>query len=80
MVGVSNSARYVQPNRKDGCWDVVKPGHRRATTRATTRAEAVKAARKLVRSEGGGEVRVLNEYGKLVDTNTVSRPVLAFIR
>lgn len=66
------SARYVQPNRRSGGWDVVKPGHKRATAHASTRGEAVKQAREIVRSEGGGDIKVKNEFGKLIDLDTIA--------
>jgi len=67
------NTRYVKQAR-DGGWDVVKEGHRRATAHGTTRMDAVATARKLVRQDGGGEVYVMNRTGKVVDSNTVPRP------
>ncbi len=66
------AGRYVQPNRREGGWDVIKPGHKRASAHAATQAEAVERAREMVRSEGGGEIRVKNKYGKLTDRDTVA--------
>jgi hypothetical protein len=62
--------RYVQPNESGG-WDVVKEGHSRATDHAQTQARAVARARQLARAEGGGEIRVMNRFGKVVDSDTV---------
>lgn len=67
------STRYVKKASGRG-WDVIKEGHRRATAHGATKADAVKAASKLVREEGGGEVLVLNRTGKVVDSTTVARP------
>lgn len=64
------NTRYVK-QATDGGWDVVKEGHRRATAHGATRSAAVKAARKLVSQDGGGEVYVLNRTGKVVDTSSV---------
>jgi Uncharacterized protein conserved in bacteria (DUF2188) len=64
--------RYVK-QATDGGWDVVKEGHRRATAHGATKRAAVKAARELVRQEGGGEVRVMNHTGKIVEADTISR-------
>jgi Uncharacterized protein conserved in bacteria (DUF2188) len=69
------TARYVRPTA-DGGWDVIREGHRRPTAHAPTQAEAVEAARKIARREGGGEIRVVNEYGKLVDTDSVQPSLL----
>jgi hypothetical protein len=67
------NTRYVR-EASDGGWDVVKEGHRRATAHGTTRMDAVKAARKLVKQDGGGEVYVMNRTGKVIDSDTVPRP------
>jgi len=64
------SNRYVKQGT-DGEWDVVKEGHIRATARGATKRAAVKAARELVRSEGGGEVLVLNRSGKIVEADRI---------
>jgi hypothetical protein len=72
----TTSDRYVLPNAKDGGWDIVKEGHRRATGHARTKNAAVRDARAIVRKEGGGEVRILNRNGKIVDSDTIrSTPV-----
>jgi hypothetical protein len=68
------STRYVKKAVEGRGWDVLKEGHRRATAHGATKADAIKEARDLVRGEGGGEVRVLNRTGKVVDARTVSRP------
>lgn len=66
------STRYVREGG-DGGWDVLKQGNRRATAQSSTRRGAVNAARKLVRQEGGGEVRILNRTGKVVKADPVPR-------
>jgi hypothetical protein len=66
------SNRYVVPN-KGGGWEVVKEGHRRGTTRTRTKTEAIAEARKIVRGEGGGEIRIMNRDGKMTDSDTVVR-------
>jgi hypothetical protein len=65
------TTRYVRQNANGG-WDVLKEGHQRATAHAETQAKAVARARQLARREGGGEVRVMNSSGKIVDAKTVS--------
>jgi hypothetical protein len=67
------STRYVKKASGRG-WDVVKEGHRRPTAHGATKADAVNVARELIRREGGGEIRVLNRTGKVVDASRVSRP------
>jgi len=68
----SQTDRYVVPNKERGGWDIVKEGHRRATGHAKTKHEAIANARKVVRNEGGGELRIVNRYGKLTDSNTIA--------
>jgi len=63
--------RYVQPNRREGGWDVIEPGAARASAHAPTQEEAVEAARQLLKREGGGELRIKNEFGKLTACDTV---------
>jgi hypothetical protein len=62
--------RYVVPDGEGG-WDVVKEGHLRPTAHATTRAKAVARARRLVSRDGGGEIWVMNQAGKITDSDTV---------
>lgn len=62
--------RYVKQNAR-GSWDVLKEGHRRSAVTATSKGAAVTRARALVSREGGGEVRVLNDVGKIADAQTV---------
>lgn len=68
------TTRYVKKASSGRGWDVVKEGHRRATAHGATKAKALKTARDLVRQEGGGEIRVLNRTGKVVDASRVARP------
>jgi len=63
--------RYVVPDGEGG-WDVVKEGHLRPTAHPTTKAKAIARARQLVGRDGGGEIWVMNEAGKITDSNTVA--------
>jgi hypothetical protein len=65
--------RYVKQNAQ-GSWDVLKEGHRRSVIQEPSKQAAVSRARGLVRREGGGEVRVMNDVGKVMDTRTVGGP------
>lgn len=66
------NTRYVKKASGKG-WDVVKEGHRRATAHGATKREAIETAEELIRQEGGGEIRILNRTGKVVDATTVKR-------
>jgi hypothetical protein len=67
------NTRYVKKAPSGRGWDVVREGHRRATAHGETKADAVETARELIRQEGGGEIRILNRTGKVVDASKVSR-------
>jgi hypothetical protein len=63
--------RNVQPSKRLGGWEIVTAGSKRASAFDETRAGAVKKARAMVRRDGGGEVRVKNDIGKVVESTTV---------
>jgi hypothetical protein len=63
--------RNVQPSKRIGGWEIVRAGNKRASGFDETRAGAVKKARSMVRREGGGEVRVKNHIGKVVESTNV---------
>jgi hypothetical protein len=74
MSGVQSSNdhdRYVQPNKERGGWDVVKEGHKQASAHTETKAEAMVGGGKIVRNQGGGELRIKNERGQLIDSDTI---------
>lgn len=74
MSKANDSDRYVQPNKERGGWDVVKEDHERASAHTDKKAEAVDRARQIVRNQGGGEVRIKDRHGKLIDSDTVRGP------
>jgi hypothetical protein len=65
--------QYVRMNA-EGTWDVLPEGHRRSLVQADTQAKAVRRARAAVQRAGGGEVRVLDDVGKVAKTVTVKAP------
>ena len=71
--------RYVQPNKERGGWDVVKEDHKHASAHAETKAEAIDRAREIVANQGGGELRIKNERGQLIDSDTI-KPAAAGAR
>jgi hypothetical protein len=68
----NDNDRYVVPNRDRGGWDVVKEGHDRASAHEPTKREAVDRGRDIVRNAGGGELRIANRTGKLIDSDTIA--------
>jgi hypothetical protein len=62
--------RDVKRNASGG-WDVLREGDRRGAVRVDTQERALARARDVVRREGGGEVRLVNDAGKIVRSSRV---------
>jgi len=77
MVLGSNDREYLMTSTRDikrnadGGWDVLREGDRRAAVRADTKERALARARAVVSREGGGEVRLINDAGKIVRATRV---------
>ena len=67
----NDNDRYVQPNKEGGGWDVVKELHKQASAHTETRQEAITRARQIIRNQGGGELRIKNERGQLIESDTI---------
>jgi Uncharacterized protein conserved in bacteria (DUF2188) len=67
----NDNDRYVQPNKQRGGWDVVKELHKQASAHTETKDEAISRARQIIRNQGGGELRIKNERGQLIESNTI---------
>ena len=74
MSKANDTDRYVVPNNDRGGWDVKKERADRASAHTDTKNEAVDRAREIVRNEGGGEIRIANQQGRLIDSDTVRGP------
>jgi hypothetical protein len=61
--------RYVRESGNG--WEVLAEGQRRSALQADSRSKALAQARAIVRKHGGGEVRVLNDVGKIVSSDKV---------
>lgn len=64
------STRKVRKHPSGG-WDVLREGDRRAAVRVETKEKALARARDQVRREGGGEVRIVNDAGKIVRSSRI---------
>lgn len=62
--------RWVVPAPSGG-WNVKRPGAKRASAHARTKAQATKTARTMLRRAGGGELRVQNRNGRIGKADTV---------
>jgi hypothetical protein len=65
----NDNDRYVVPAEQGG-WNVVKEDHQRASAHTRTKAEAQTRARQIVENLGGGEVRIQNQQGRFIDSDT----------
>jgi len=62
--------RIVQP-RADGDWEVKKPGADRASAVTGTQSAAIDRARQILSNDGGGELTIKGENGRIRDSDTV---------
>jgi hypothetical protein len=67
----NDNDRWVVPNKERGGWDVVKEDHQRASAHENTKKEALDRGREIVHNQGGGELRIQNKEGKLIDSDTI---------
>jgi Uncharacterized protein conserved in bacteria (DUF2188) len=67
----NDNDRYVQPNKERGGWDVKKEDAGRASVHTDTKAEAINRGRQIVRNQGGGELGIKNEQGRIIDSDTI---------
>lgn len=70
-ISVGPTQVHVVPSK--GGWDVKKPGAGRASAHEKTKAAAEKAAKKIVRNAGGGEVLIHGRDGRIRDSDTVGK-------
>ena len=66
----NDNDRYVVPSEEGG-WDVIKEKHQRASAHLRTKREAINRARQIVANAGGGEVRIQNQQGQFIDSDTI---------
>ncbi len=67
---MAKSNRTVS-QRDDGKWANKKDGGQRATSLHDTQKQAAEAARQNLKNEGGGELKIKNEEGKIRQKDTV---------
>jgi hypothetical protein len=66
----NDNDRYVVPSPGGG-WDVVKEDHQRSSAHTETKREAINRGRQIVSNLGGGELRIQNRQGQLIDSDTI---------
>lgn len=68
------NARHVVPNQERGGWDVQKPGSDRASAHYDTQKDAIDRARTILNNDGGGELTIHDQEGKIRAKDTIGRP------
>lgn len=58
--------------RDDGTWANKKDGGQRATSLHGTQKQAADAARQNLKNQGGGELKIKNEEGKIRQKDTIA--------
>ena len=58
--------------RDDGTWANQRDGGQRATSLHKTQKQAADAARQNLNNQGGGELKIKNEEGKIRQKDTIS--------
>lgn len=58
--------------RDDGKWANQKDGTQRATSLHRTQKQAADAARQNLKNQGGGELKIKNEEGKIRQKDTIA--------
>jgi len=71
MAKGNDNDRYIQSRGKAGGWEVIKEQHERASAVTRTKQEALDRGRDIVRNAGGGELRIKDRHGKLIDSDTI---------
>jgi Uncharacterized protein conserved in bacteria (DUF2188) len=72
MPAGNDGDRHVQPNQERSGWDVIKEPHESASQHFAIREEAINHAREIITNLGGGELRVKNERGEFIDSDTIT--------
>ena len=64
--------RRIVQQRDDGCWEVTAPRADRASAIADTQSAAIDRARDILSNDGGGELTIKGQNGRIRDSDTVS--------
>lgn len=68
---MAKSGRTVS-QRENGTWANQKDGGQRATSLHKTQKQAADAARQNLQNQGGGELKIKNEDGKIRQKDTIA--------
>ena len=65
------ATRRIVQQREDGRWEVKAPRADRAGAVTDTQAAAIDRARSILSNDGGGELTIKGQNGKIRDSDTV---------
>lgn len=63
--------RRIVQQREDGRWEVKAPRADRASAIADTQSAAINRARDILSNDGGGELTIKGQNGRIRDSDTV---------
>jgi hypothetical protein len=63
--------RRIVQQRQNGDWEVKKPGADRASAITNTQSDAIDRARHILSNDGGGELTIKGQNGRIRDSDTV---------
>ena len=63
--------RRIVQQRQDGDWEIKKPGADRASAITDTQSAAIDRGRQILSNNGGGELTIKGQNGKIRDSDTV---------
>lgn len=72
MVSKKPKRRDVTPNPQGG-WDVKNPEGSRASSHHETQKDAIDRGREILGNEGGGELRIKGEDGRVREQDTIPK-------
>jgi len=64
--------RRIVQQREDGRWEVKAPKADRASSTHDRQADAIDRARQILGNDGGGELTIKGEDGRIRDSDTVA--------
>jgi len=69
MAAKKRTVVHVEPNRKDGGWEVKLKGARKPASSHRLKTIAVKRGRRLAKKSAPGQVKIFSQKGKIQATH-----------
>jgi hypothetical protein len=71
QAGLAKRTLKIKRNRRCGAWEVFPPGEQRTLMRRNSKEAAIEAANDHLRKRGVGQIVVLGQAGKVIETKPV---------